>query len=137
VADPIFLQNVGVRYWVHALIRRVHAATRTTPCKQCRIEGKQSMNYLQYAFYAINIHLEKVVGIFVGEMPVRTNLATRPRARANLLVSATTGSANTTHKSYANLKSSQLLYKSQIRALEWMPKHISRRLHSFASHYGP
>src|SRR4029077_2351397 len=40
--------------------------------------GKQSMNYLQYAFYAINIYLEK---IFVGEIPVRVNLAIWPRAR--------------------------------------------------------
>jgi hypothetical protein len=36
------------------------------------------MNYLQYAFYAINIYLEK---IFVGEIPVRVNLAIWPRAR--------------------------------------------------------
>jgi hypothetical protein len=35
-------------------------ATRTTT----PIEGKQSMNYLQYAFYAINIYLEKVIEDF-------------------------------------------------------------------------
>jgi hypothetical protein len=35
-------------------------ATRTTT----PIEGKQSMNYLQYAFYATNIYLEKVMEDF-------------------------------------------------------------------------
>jgi hypothetical protein len=52
-------------------------ATRTTT----PIEGKQLMNYLQYAFYAINIYLEKVIEDFVGEIPVRVNLATRRRAQ--------------------------------------------------------
>jgi hypothetical protein len=47
------------------------------------------MNYLQYTFYAINIYLlEKVIEDFVGEIPVRVNLATRPRAR-KFSVSAT------------------------------------------------
>jgi hypothetical protein len=36
------------------------AATRTTT----PIEGKQSMKYLQYTFYAINIYLEKVIEDF-------------------------------------------------------------------------
>jgi hypothetical protein len=55
----MYLEKCGVE--ARALIRkwgRAHVATRTIPCnKQCRIEGKQSMNYLQYAFYAINIYL--------------------------------------------------------------------------------
>jgi hypothetical protein len=50
-------------------------ATRTTT----PIEGKQSMNYLQYAFYAINIYLENV--IFVGEIPVGRARAIWPRAQ--------------------------------------------------------
>jgi hypothetical protein len=35
-----------------------------------------SMNYLKYAFYAIDIHLEKVMVEWSGEMLVRANLVT-------------------------------------------------------------
>jgi hypothetical protein len=52
-------------------------ATRTTT----PIEGKQSMNYLQYAFYVINIYLEKVMEDFR-----RGN--TRARQSGNLAVRA-------------------------------------------------
>src|SRR4029077_9783954 len=87
------IERCGVE--VRALIRkwgRAHVATRTIPCKQCRIGGKQSMNYLQYAFYAINIYLEKVIEDFRwGNTRARQsgNLA----ARAQIWCVGDTGSA--------------------------------------------
>jgi hypothetical protein len=53
-------------------------ATRTTT----PIEGKQSMNYLQYAFYAINIYLlEKVMEDFCWRN-TRACQSGNPAARA-------------------------------------------------------
>jgi hypothetical protein len=39
------------------------------------------MNYLHYAFYTINIYLEKVIEDFRWGIPVRVNLAIWPRVR--------------------------------------------------------
>jgi hypothetical protein len=55
------------------------AATRTTT----PIEGKQSMKYLQYTFYAINIYLEKVIEDFC-EGNTRARQSGNPAARAQI-----------------------------------------------------